>query len=148
MSQPRPGPVSSQLLINRGMHRKKRFRSFPSPAGMSLTKLPLGRNNSVMTSLFPPWESLVVVVWGRETREPFFTVCCDADSIELWRTLTSLHRTLTALQCTPHPNFPFQLSECLFVELIRPEPCRTHYLPLSTPHPSLYFLFVSDFFFL
>ncbi len=41
-------------------HRKKRFTSFPSPAGMSLTKLPLGRNNSVMTSLFPPWESLVV----------------------------------------------------------------------------------------
>jgi hypothetical protein len=34
--------------------------SFPSPAGMSLTKLPLGRNNSVMTSLFPPRESLVV----------------------------------------------------------------------------------------
>jgi hypothetical protein len=42
------------------LHRKKRFTSFPSPAGMSLTKLPLGRNNSVMTSLFPPWESLVV----------------------------------------------------------------------------------------
>jgi hypothetical protein len=34
--------------------------SFPSPAGMSLTKLPLGRNNSVLTSLFPPRESLVV----------------------------------------------------------------------------------------
>jgi hypothetical protein len=42
------------------MHLKKRFTSFPSPAGMSLTKLPLGRNNSVMTSLFPPRESLVV----------------------------------------------------------------------------------------
>ncbi len=42
------------------LHRKKRFTSFPSPAGMSLTKLPLGRNNSVMTSLFPPRESLVV----------------------------------------------------------------------------------------
>ncbi len=41
------------------VHRKKRFTSFPSPAGMSLTKLPLGRNNSVMTSLFPPRESLV-----------------------------------------------------------------------------------------
>jgi hypothetical protein len=27
---------------------------------MSLTKLPLGRNNSVMMSLFPPRESLVV----------------------------------------------------------------------------------------
>ncbi len=39
---------------------KKRFTIFPSPAGMSLTKLPLGRNNSVMTSLFPPRESLVV----------------------------------------------------------------------------------------
>jgi hypothetical protein len=42
------------------LHRKKRFTSFPSLAGMSLTKLPLGRNNSVMTSLFPPRESLVV----------------------------------------------------------------------------------------
>ncbi len=42
------------------IHRKKRFTSFPSPAGMSLTKLSLGRNNSVMTSLFPPRESLVV----------------------------------------------------------------------------------------
>jgi hypothetical protein len=43
------------------LHRKKGFTSFPSLAGMSLTKLPpLGRNNSVMTSLFPPRESLVV----------------------------------------------------------------------------------------
>jgi hypothetical protein len=47
---------------------------------MSLTKLPLGRNNSVMTSLFPPRESLEVTSripgWGRETREPFFMVYC------------------------------------------------------------------------
>jgi hypothetical protein len=42
------------------LHRKKRFTSFPSPAGMSLTKLPLCRHNSVMTSLFPPRDSLVV----------------------------------------------------------------------------------------
>jgi hypothetical protein len=42
------------------LHRKKRFTSFPSPAGMSLTKLLLGSNNSVMTSLFAPRESLVV----------------------------------------------------------------------------------------
>ncbi len=42
------------------VHRKKRFPSLPSPAGMSLTKLSHGRNNSVMTSLFPPRESLVV----------------------------------------------------------------------------------------
>ncbi len=61
------------------IHRKKRFPSFPSPAGMSITKLPLGRNNSVMTSLFPPRESLVVTShpgWGRETREPFFYGVC------------------------------------------------------------------------
>ncbi len=32
---------------------------FPSPAGMSLTKLSLGGNNLYMTSLFPPNESLV-----------------------------------------------------------------------------------------
>ncbi len=44
-----------------------------SPAGMSLTKLPLGRNNSVMTSLYPPRESLAVTSrLGRETPEPFF----------------------------------------------------------------------------
>ncbi len=36
------------------LHHKKRFMSFPSPAVMSPTKLPLGRNDSVMTSLIPP----------------------------------------------------------------------------------------------
>ncbi len=46
--------------VQPALHRKKRFTSFPSPAGMSLTKPPLGRKNSVMTSLFPPRESLVV----------------------------------------------------------------------------------------
>ncbi len=50
----------SQCYVYRSVHRKKRFTSFPSPAGMSLTKLPLGRNISVMTLLFPPRESLVV----------------------------------------------------------------------------------------
>jgi hypothetical protein len=53
------------------LHRNRNFTSFPSPAGMPLTKLPLGRNNLFMTSLFPPRES---PGWGRETREPFFTV--------------------------------------------------------------------------
>jgi hypothetical protein len=50
----RIGAVAKLLVC---LHRKKRFTSFPYPAGMSLTKLPLGRNNSVMTSLFPPRES-------------------------------------------------------------------------------------------
>jgi hypothetical protein len=52
-------PMGSSILRKRSMHRKKRFTSFLSLAGMSLTKLPLGRNNSVRTSLFPPRESLV-----------------------------------------------------------------------------------------
>ncbi len=57
-------------------HRKKRFTSFPSPAGMSLTKLPLGRNNSVMTSLFPPRESLVVTSrLGTGNSRTFFLRC-------------------------------------------------------------------------
>jgi hypothetical protein len=51
---------SVEYMLRWTIHRKKRFTSFPSPAGMSLTKLPLGRNNSVMTSLFPPRLSLIV----------------------------------------------------------------------------------------
>ncbi len=49
-----------RVHAHHALHRKKRFTSFPSPARMSLTKLPMGRNNSVMTSLSPPRESLVV----------------------------------------------------------------------------------------
>ncbi len=59
------------------VHRKKRFTSFPSPAGMSLTKLPLGRNNSVMTSIFPPRESLVVTsLLGTGNFRTFFYGVC------------------------------------------------------------------------
>jgi hypothetical protein len=43
---------------------------------MSLTKLPLGRNNSVMTSLFPPRESLVVTSrLGTGNSRTFFLRC-------------------------------------------------------------------------
>jgi hypothetical protein len=49
-------PVSIYIYI---IHTKKSFSIFPSPAGMSLTKLSLGGNNLYMTSLFPPKESLV-----------------------------------------------------------------------------------------
>jgi hypothetical protein len=41
------------------VHRKKSFSIFPSPAGMSITKLSLGGNNDVMYEIFPPRESLV-----------------------------------------------------------------------------------------
>ncbi len=59
------------------LQRKKSISIFPSLAGMSLTKLSLGRNNLYMTSLFPPRESLVGKShpgWGREYRKAFFTV--------------------------------------------------------------------------
>jgi hypothetical protein len=39
-------------------HRKQSFSIFPSPAGMSLTKLSLGGNNDDIYKLFPPSESL------------------------------------------------------------------------------------------
>ncbi len=52
--------ISFPFLLLVPPHRKKRLTNFPSPAGMSLTKLILDRNNSVMTSLFLPRESLVV----------------------------------------------------------------------------------------
>ncbi len=42
-----------------GQHRKKSFSIFPSPAGMSFTKLSMGGNNDVIYKLFPPRESLV-----------------------------------------------------------------------------------------
>ncbi len=40
-------------------HRNKSFSIFPSPAGMSVTKLSLGGNYDVLYKLFLPRESLV-----------------------------------------------------------------------------------------
>jgi hypothetical protein len=45
--------------VRKSIHRKKSFSIFPSPAGMSLTKVSLGGNNFYMTSLFPAMESLI-----------------------------------------------------------------------------------------
>ncbi len=69
--------VFPTFLASLLLHCKKRFMKFPSPAGMSLTKLPLGRNNSVMTSLFPPRESLVVTsrLGTGNSRTFFYGVC-------------------------------------------------------------------------
>jgi hypothetical protein len=77
------------------IHRKKRFTSFPSPAGMSLTKLPLGRNNSVMTSLFPPRESLEVTSrLGTGNSRPFFY----GVSIQITSTYIFVHRTQLTIE--------------------------------------------------
>jgi hypothetical protein len=67
-------------------HRKKRFTSFPSPAGMSLTKVPLGRNNSVMTSLFPLRESLVVTsLLGTGNSRTYFLRCMHTSILAKYR---------------------------------------------------------------
>ncbi len=72
----------AHLPAGLGLHCKKRFTSFPSPAGMSLTKLPLGRNNSVMTLLFPPREILVVTSrLGTGNSRTFFLRCTN---VMLW----------------------------------------------------------------
>jgi len=57
-------------------HCKKRLAIFLSPAGMSLTKLFLGRNNLYMTSLFPPRESLVsdILAGDGKLANPFYSV--------------------------------------------------------------------------
>jgi hypothetical protein len=56
---------------------KKRSRVSRLQPGLSLTKLPLARNNSVMTSLFPPRESLVVTsrLGTGNSRTFFYGVC-------------------------------------------------------------------------
>jgi hypothetical protein len=54
------------------VHRKKSFSIFPSPAGMSLTKLSLGGNYEGIYNLFLPRESLVCDITG--ISKSFFTV--------------------------------------------------------------------------
>ncbi len=46
-------------LLGDRIHCKKSFSTFPSPAGISLTKLSLGGNYDVIDKLFLPRESLV-----------------------------------------------------------------------------------------
>ncbi len=70
---------------SRAIHTVKKVHEFPSPAGMSLTKLPLGRNNSVMTSLFPPRESLVVTSrLGTGNSRTFFLRCSNSKQFKCW----------------------------------------------------------------
>jgi hypothetical protein len=55
---------------------KKSFLIFPSPAGMSLTKLSLGGNNDVIYIIVPPRESLVSdIPAGEGNLEKLFLWC-------------------------------------------------------------------------
>ncbi len=56
------------------VHRNESFSIFPSPSGMSLTKLSLDGNNDVIYKLFPPRESLVSdIPAGDGNIEQFFS---------------------------------------------------------------------------
>ncbi len=77
------------------LHRKKRFSIFPSPAGISLTKLSLGGNNLYMTSLFLPRESLVSDIpafLGTGISESFFYVVTDKRLQPVLEFLNNLQR--------------------------------------------------------
>ncbi len=67
------------VLCLLGSYTVKKVHEFPVSSRdviMSLTKLSLGRNNSVMTSLFPPRESLVVTSrLGTGNSRTFFLRC-------------------------------------------------------------------------
>jgi hypothetical protein len=58
------------------LHRKKSFSIFPSPAGISFTKLSLGGNYIVIYKLFLPRESLVsdIPAGDLNIEKLFFTV--------------------------------------------------------------------------
>ncbi len=61
-----------RFLTHCVVHCNKRFATFLSPAGTSLTKLSLGWNNLIISSQgeFGKWRP----GWGRGRRQPFFTV--------------------------------------------------------------------------
>jgi hypothetical protein len=77
------------------VHRKKSFSVFPSPAGMSLTKLSLGGNNDVIYKLFSPRESLVSDISRLGTgisKSFFYGVDAKGGIIEkFWREISISH---------------------------------------------------------
>ncbi len=78
---------------------------------MSLTKLPLGRNNSVMTSLFPPVESLVVTSrLGMGNWRTFFLRCILRSKLEIYALVTflalSAHSTKNLLKVFDQTYIP------------------------------------------
>jgi hypothetical protein len=60
-------------VAHSSLHRKKRLTIFPSPAGMSLTKLSLGGNNKIFSHLGKVW--LVTSRLGMGKSVTFFLQC-------------------------------------------------------------------------
>jgi hypothetical protein len=68
--------ISPNKVAWRAIHNKKSFSIFPSPAGMSLTKLSLVGNYDVIYKLFSPRESLVGdIPAGDKNIEKLFLRC-------------------------------------------------------------------------
>ncbi len=77
------------------IHRKNRFSIFPSPAGMSLTKLSLGGNHEIIPTQGEFGKRHPG--WGREYRIAFFTVTC---------------------KCTVHNSYPVFILVDMRVDLL------------------------------
>jgi hypothetical protein len=85
--------ITRYLEIFRYLHHKKSFSIFPSPAGMSLTKLSLGGNNDVIYKVFPPRESLASdIPAGEGNIEQLFFRCGHQKIIKLYMEITRIHR--------------------------------------------------------
>ncbi len=97
------------LSVSACIHRKKSFSIFPSPAGMSLTKLSLGGNNLYMTSLFPPRESLVIdIPAGDGNIEKLFLRCIKLPGF-IYHNIDCLSSILVC-QCANDANILFLFS--------------------------------------
>jgi len=90
-----PTETTRTLHTNQKVHCKKSFSIFPSPAGMSLTKLSLGGSYDVIYKLFLPREGLVsdtdISAGDRNIEKIFFTVyvtLCASYFLLIFRTST------------------------------------------------------------
>jgi hypothetical protein len=85
----RPPPPSTAVAEpgpdGKALHRKKSFSIFPSPAGMSLTKLYLCGNYDVTNKLFLPRKSLVSDIPAGDGNIEKLFLQCEGEIVEYWR---------------------------------------------------------------
>jgi hypothetical protein len=82
---PPPTAVAEPGPDGKALHRKKSFSIFPSPAGMSLTKLSLFGNYDVTNKLFLPRESLVSDIPAGDGNIEKLFLQCEGGIFEYWR---------------------------------------------------------------
>ncbi len=73
------------------LHCKKWLAIFPSPAGMSLTKLSLAGNNQI--TVFPAWENLVSDIPARDRKIANLFLQC------IWNYIKSMEPSVLVWRC-------------------------------------------------